>query len=397
MEEVGIYIHFPFCKSRCDYCDFNTCASMESHIPAYCQNLHKEIKLISQHFKNDFHIRSIYLGGGTPSYLPPENIRQVIQTVLQNFMICPDVEISMEANPADIVPSKAVVWHTTGINRLSIGMQSAHDEELAMLGRRHRWLDVQQAVQIAKDAGFTNINLDVMFGLPGQSMQEWRSTVEKALSLAPTHLSLYALTVEEDTPLMHKLADGKLPQVDEDLAGDMYEWVMEYLSQHGFEQYEISNWAQQENDVDYRCQHNLLYWRNETYLGFGSAAHSHYGSNRWSNKTGILEYIKSVNDADDSGLFKLPFPWGDMYEELNLSEEMNDTAMMGLRLVKEGLRDDLFIQKFGCSLFEVYHDQIEELCAEELLAVDHNGEGSIYLTRRGCMVGNQVFMRFLSD
>ncbi|KUK47124.1 MAG: Oxygen-independent coproporphyrinogen-III oxidase [Anaerolinea thermophila] len=302
----------------------------------------------------------------------------------------------MEANPADIQPSKVSLWQAAGINRLSIGMQSARDKELALLGRRHRWLDVQQAVQVAKDAGFTNINLDVMFGLPGQTMRHWQSTVKKVLRLAPTHLSLYALTVEEGTPIARKMTSGQVPMVDEDLAGDMYEWVMEFLPQYGFEQYEISNWAKQDNDVDYCCQHNLLYWRNATYLGLGVAAHSHYGQQRWSNKTDILEYIQTVDEAAAFALPELPCPWGDMFEELSLSEEMNDTAMMGLRLVKEGLRNDLFIQKFGCSLFEVYHDQIEELCNEGLLEVDYDCKGSIHLTRRGCMVGNQVFMRFLS-
>lgn len=396
MQEAGIYIHFPFCKSRCDYCDFNTCTGMESHIPEYCNSLQKEIEYNALRFKNDFQIRSIYLGGGTPSYIPAEIIQQIIHSVQRNFKVCSNVEISMESNPADIIPSKAAIWHAAGINRLSMGMQSARDEELVMLGRRHRWSDVQQAMQIAQNAGFANINLDVMFGLPGQSLQHWQQTMEMTLSLSPAHLSLYALTVEGGTPLASRLAAGILPQIDQDLAGDMYEWVMDFLPRCGFEQYEISNWAKQQEALDFRCQHNLLYWRNGIYLGLGAAAHSHYLNSRWSNTIDIKEYIQRVNDSEGTGLTGPPFAWGDMFEELSLPEEMGDTAMMGLRLVKEGLRDDIFFQKFNCSLFDVYHDQIEELCKEGLLVIEQSNKGSIRLTRRGCMLGNQVFYHFLA-
>lgn len=396
MQEAGIYVHFPFCKSRCIYCDFNTCAGMESQIPFYCKSLQKEIELTSFSFKNDIQVRSIYLGGGTPSYLPAEKLQQIIGSIRDSFHLRSDVEISMEANPADICNAKAAIWYASGVNRLSIGMQSAHDEELAMLGRRHRWREVQQAVQIAHSAGFTNINLDIMFGLPGQSMQHWTQTLEKALSLAPTHLSVYALTVEEGTPLAGKLAAGQLPEIDEDLAGDMYEGVMEALPRYGFEQYEISNWARQEQDEDFRCQHNLLYWRNGSYLGLGASAHSHHGNQRWSNKTDILEYVQSVDTATDSNSSAPPFPWGDQFETMTIREEMADTAMMGLRLVKEGLRDDVFIRKFDQSLFEVYREPIEELSRQGLLVVDHPHGGSIHLTKRGCMLGNQVFYHFLA-
>ena len=397
MQEAGIYVHFPFCKSRCDYCDFNTCAGMESQIPFYCKSLQKEIELTSLSFRNDFEVHSIYLGGGTPSYLPAEKIQQIVDSIRDNFQIYSDVEISMESNPADFCNAKAAIWYASGVNRLSIGMQSAHDEELAMLGRRHRWREVQQAVQIARRAGFTNINLDIMFGLPGQSMQHWKQTLEKALSLAPSHLSVYALTVEEGTPLAGRLAAGQLPAIDEDLAGDMYEGVMEELPHHGFEQYEISNWARQEKEVDFRCQHNLLYWRNGSYLGLGASAHSHHNNQRWSNTSPILEYIQRVDTATDSDPGVSPFPWGDQFETLSMQEEMADTAMMGLRLVKEGLRDDAFLQKFGRSLFEVYGEPIEELSRKGLLVADHTDGGSIHLTKRGCMLGNQVFYHFLAE
>lgn len=397
MQEAGIYVHFPFCKSRCDYCDFNTCAGMERQIPLYCKSLQKEIELTSPYFKNDIWVRSIYLGGGTPSYLSAENLRQIIRSIRDNFHVCSDVEISMEANPADVCASNAAIWYASGINRLSIGMQSAHEAELAMLGRRHRWREVQQAVQMARRAGFANINLDIMFGLPGQSMQHWTQTLEKALSLVPSHLSVYALIVEEGTPLAGRLVAGQLPAIDEDLAGDMYEWVMEALPCYGFEQYEISNWAKQQKGRDFRCQHNLLYWRNGSYLGLGASAHSHHSNQRWSNIIHILEYIQSVYTATDLNPGAPPFPWGDQFETLSLRGEMADTAMMGLRLVKEGLRDDVFIQKFNQSLFEVYREPIEELSRQGLLVVDHTDGGSIHLTKRGCMLGNQVFYHFLAE
>ncbi|MGV8027118.1 MAG: radical SAM family heme chaperone HemW [Anaerolineaceae bacterium] len=395
MKEAGIYIHIPFCKSRCQYCDFNTSAGLEAFIPDYCLNLVKEIKVNSLIFQKEYSIGSIYLGGGTPSYLPANYIQTVIQTIQDTFSVSSETEISMEANPADITLEKSKIWRAAGINRLSIGMQSAQDDELKMLGRRHCFKDVLQAVDIIHNAGITNFNLDLMFGLPHQSMQTWQDSVTKALQLAPSHLSLYALTVEERTPLAADIQAGILPAPDDDLAADMYEWVMDFLDEHGFEQYEISNWAKQDDAVDYRCQHNLLYWRNQDYFGSGAAAHSHVSDQRWANGTCVPEYIQTLISFSEKENF--PFPWFETYTKLTPADDMGETAMMGLRLVEEGLRDDLFQEKVGKSLFDVYKKQIDDLVHLELLEVVEGEVRAIRLTKRGRLVGNQVFLRFLID
>ena len=396
MKEAGIYIHFPFCKSRCQYCDFNTSAGTEAFMPEYCQNLIKEIQVYGEKYGSTYSIRSIYLGGGTPSYLPGDSIVQVVHAIRENFPVFPKAEISMEANPADITPQKSKQWKEAGVNRVSMGMQSAHEAELKLLGRRHNLEDVCRAVECLRKTGFENFNLDLMFGLPDQSLQSWQGSIKKALELSPTHLSLYALTVEERTPLAADIEAAILPPPDNDLAADMYEWVMDFLPTQGFEQYEISNWAKQVAE-DRRCLHNILYWHNQDYFGFGAAAHSHIGSQRWANEADIARYIQSGTIYSEHEKNDQSFPWVETFIQLSDVESMGESAIMGLRLVQEGLRDDLFQEKHGKSLFSVYEKQIEDLVRLGLLEVVEGGARAIRLTKHGRMVGNQVFMRFLLD
>ncbi len=396
MKEAGVYIHFPFCKSRCQYCDFNTSAGMEAFMPEYCQDLIKEIQVYGEKYSSIFSICSIYLGGGTPSYLPTDSISEVIQAVEGSFPILPDVEISMETNPADITPRKSEQWREAGVNRISIGMQSANDAELKMLGRRHNFDDVCRAVENIRKAGFDNFNLDLMFGLPNQSLRSWQDSIKKALDLSPTHLSLYALTVEEGTPLAADIEAAILPAPDNDMAADMYEWVMDFLPSQGFVQYEISNWEKQEKR-DRRCLHNILYWHNQNYFGFGAAAHSHIGNQRWANEADTVRYIQSGTIYSENEKNDQSFPWVETFIQLSPGDAMGETAMMGLRLVQEGLRDDIFKEKYGESLFSVYEKQIEDLVRLGLLEVVEGDIRAIRLTKHGKMVGNQVFMRFLLD
>jgi oxygen-independent coproporphyrinogen-3 oxidase len=369
---------------------------MEAFIPDYCKNLVKEIQVYGEKYSSAFSIQSIYLGGGTPSYLPANSIVEVIQAVRESFSILPDVEISMEANPADINPQKGEQWRKAGVNRMSVGMQSADDRELKLLGRRHDFNAVCGAVDNLLEAGLENFNLDLMFGLPQQNLQSWQDSIRKALDLSPTHLSLYALTIEERTPLAADIEAAILSAPDNDLAADMYEWVMDYLPGHGFAQYEISNWAK-EGKVDRRCKHNILYWRNQDYFGFGAAAHSHIGSQRWANEVNIPQYIKAGSIYSEYEKNDQSFPWVETFVQLSPSDAMGETAMMGLRLVQEGLRDDLFQEKYGKSLFSVYEKQIDDLIRLGLLEVVNDEVGAIRLTKHGKMVGNQVFMRFLLD
>jgi len=397
MKKAGIYIHFPFCKSRCDYCDFNTSAGMEKYFPAYRDALLKEISLSAACLPEPFGISSIYLGGGTPSYFPSQYLGEILQTLGDQFQISPEVEISMEANPADVTQTAVQAWQRAGIIRVSLGMQSARQQELKMLGRRHCYQDVVDAVHILHDNGISNVNLDLMFGLPRQTLAVWQDSVGKALELHPTHLSLYALTVEEGTPLAAAIRQGNLPVVDDDLAADMYEWAMDFLETWDFQQYEISNWAKREDGHDHRCQHNLLYWRNSAYFGLGAAAHSYLPGWRWANPILITDYLPAMQAVGSQANPPFPFPWVGEYHELETTDEMGESAMMGLRLVEEGLRDELFIEKFGESLFTVYEKQIAEVVHLGLLEVLEGQERAIRLTRRGRMLGNQVFLRFLLD
>lgn len=369
---------------------------MEAFIPDYCKNLIKEIQVYGEKYSSAFSIRSIYLGGGTPSYLPANFIVEVLQTVRENFPILPDAEISMEANPADSTLQKSEQWKKAGVNRMSVGMQSAHDRELKLLGRRHSFNDVCQAVDNLRGAGLENFNLDLMFGLPQQSLQSWQDSIRKALDLSPAHLSLYALTIEERTPLAADIEAAILSVPDNDLAADMYEWVMGFLPGKRFAQYEISNWSK-EGKVDRRCQHNILYWRNQDYFGFGAAAHSHIGNQRWANEVNIPQYIQAGSIYSEYEKNDQSFPWVETFVQLSPTDAMGETAMMGLRLVQEGLRDDIFQEKYGKSLFSVYEKQIDDLVRLGLLEVVEGDVRAIRLTKHGRMVGNQVFMRFLLD
>jgi len=396
MRKAGIYIHFPFCKSRCNYCDFNTSVGYENCIPDYCASLVKEIKITARECQQEYIIPTIYLGGGTPSYLMADCIEKILQAIGDSFQEAPEVEITLEANPADITFEKWKCWQAAGINRLSIGMQSAQDEELKMLGRRHHFADVEKAVEILKCANMENFNLDLMFGLPYQNLLTWQDSIQKALGLYPSHLSLYALTLTEASPLAKDIQAGIYPPPDDDLAADMYSWVIDELEREGFEQYEISNWARG-GARDCRCRHNLIYWHNEDYFGFGASAHSHIDNQRRANINGVHKYIAAVQGTSLQGREER-FPWVETYIPLSLSDEIEETAILGLRLVQEGLRDDLFIERFGSSLFTIYEKPIKELTKLGLLEeCEEEGSHGIRLTKHGRFLGNQVFMRFLLD
>ncbi len=369
---------------------------MESHFTAYVESLCKEIEILAKTYSSLF-FDTIYFGGGTPSYLPGEMIEAVFDTIRHNYHVSPKCEVSLESNPADIQTEKVLIWIQAGVNRISMGMQSADERELKMLGRRHCMQDVTAAVQCLRSGGLENINLDLLFGLPGQTLESWQRSVQAALDLDPAHLSLYALTVEEGTLLAERIAEGTLPAPDDDLAADMYEWVMNYLEQVGFRQYEISNWAREQNTADHRCRHNLIYWRNGTYLGFGAAAHSHYDKTRWANTTSIEGYIDALRLVDQKDMGSDMNGWIEQRFDLSEEEEMGETAMMGLRLVEEGLQETAFRERFGRSLFDVYKTQIKELTRMGLLELLQGSQKGIRLSKHGRVLGNQVFYRFLGD
>ena len=420
----SLYFHIPFCTHRCAYCDFNTYAGQEPLIPAYVEALCNEVRSVVASWPGLLPVHTIFFGGGTPSLLTPPQFEQILQTVSDLFDLSDqsDLETSLEANPGTVTLDSLRGLRRAGFNRISFGVQSFHPGELRQLERIHDPFDVLNAVRWARQAGFENFNLDLIYGLPEQTLARWQANVKHAVELAPQHLSLYALTIEQGTPYGRWAAHGLLPLPDPDLAADMYEWASEYLEGQGFEQYEISNWAR----PGYQCRHNLQYWRNQPYLGFGAGAHGCANGRRFSNVLRIKTYIERVSPIafrsdpatpasppplSPSPLFSAPllsalfFPFSTAtvtQTRLTPFVEMQETMMLGLRLTQEGISADAFHQRFGQDLMAVFGREINELVGLGLLEQTPSPTGRgvgvrVRLTRRGRLLGNQVFMRFVGE
>lgn len=395
---VAVYVHIPFCVQRCTYCDFNSYAGLLHLRPTYTAALKYEIQLWAERYRN-LQATSLYFGGGTPSLLTLENIPVALNTLRRHLNLSPEAEVTFEANPGTLGLENLAALRQAGVNRLSLGIQSAHDDELLMLGRIHNWADAVQAVSLVRQTGFKNLSLDLIYGLPGQTLARWLQTLDKVLALGPQHLSLYALTLEPGTPLAEAVATGELPAPDSDLSADMYEAAAARLQQAGFWQYEISNWARAEAlfpEAEWApppqgktemmspwvCQHNLIYWRNTPWLGLGAGAHSWFRQQRWSNLRHPHSYIQTLNES------RLP---GIEHEFISLSLEMGETLMMGLRLC-EGVTETRFKRRFGVGLEEVFGETLARLSKVGLLSWDGT---CVRLTSRGRLLGNQVFGEFL--
>ena len=389
---VSLYFHIPFCRKRCNYCDFNTFANMEIFIPDYVRVLREEIRRAGSIVKKREYVHTIYFGGGTPSVLSGKDYDRIITEIRKNFQLTPGPEISMEVNPGTIAPEFLKEIFQFGVNRLSIGMQSSNPEELRTLGRIHNPIDVINTVKWARIAGFTNISLDLMFGLPEQSLKTWQDTIEFALRLEPTHISLYSLTVEEKTLFAKWLLKGLLPITEEDLTADMYEYVMAFLPKRDFAQYEISNWAKKGGDKsDFLCHHNLQYWLNQSYIGIGAGAHSYYNHQRWENINTIPGYMEAKKKFGNQKKFFAQIN----SQELAQKTEMQETMFMGLRLVQQGVSNSEFQERFGKSIPDVFSKEVDELLRIGLMEWAGVNNGYLRLTKRGILMGNQVFMRFV--
>jgi oxygen-independent coproporphyrinogen III oxidase len=391
----SIYLHIPFCTHRCAYCDFNTYAGQESLMPAYVDALTREIEFVGSRAERSgvsrHEVHTIFFGGGTPSLLSPKQFEAIFQILRDNFTLTEDAEITIEANPGTVSYEDLMELRRIGINRLSYGVQSANTEELRMLERIHDFFDVIEAVKSARKAGFKNLNLDVIYGLPEQTLQTWQTTVKRILDLHPEHLSAYALTLEHGTPFGRWASKGLLPFPDPDLAAEMYEWLSEALNANGYVQYEISNWAK----PGYECCHNLQYWRGLPYLAFGAGAHGYTNGYRYSNVLRIKSYIDRFNNPQ-SPVSNLPFPLTPVtvnHHKQTLEDDMSEFMMTGLRLVGEGVSEDEFQAHFGRSMYDVYGKEIKELVKVGL--IEHWGDKRVRITKRGRLLGNQVFMRFV--
>jgi oxygen-independent coproporphyrinogen-3 oxidase len=414
--ETSIYIHIPFCKHRCAYCDFNTYPNQEDSIPAYVNALINEIKFVgnqTSQLDKQPTIHTIFFGGGTPSLLSAPQFDSILQALFSAFSFSSQPEISIEANPGTISPEKLNSIRKAGINRISFGVQSANAEELKMLEREHNFFDVIQAVSTARKAGFDNLNLDLIYGLPEQTLSTWQTTVKRILELNPEHISAYALTLEHGTPFGKWAEKGLLPLPNPDLAADMYEWTCDVLEENGNEHYEISNWAKRKDEgksmkyepisenspfiihpSSFQCQHNLQYWKSLPYLGLGAGAHGYINGIRYSNVLRIKTYIERLTNYQlqiPNSQFPLT-PATVNHHQQTLIENMSDYMLNNLRLVKAGVAESDFRSRFGSGLLDVYPNQMEELIQKELIEY----EAGIYrLTKRGRLLGNQVFLKFV--
>jgi oxygen-independent coproporphyrinogen-3 oxidase len=375
--DIALYIHIPFCRRKCLYCSFVSYADRAADIPPYLNALKNEL----QQRAGGECVRSLYFGGGTPSLLPAKDIGGLLSIIKTLFAVDEAAEISMEANPGTVDGVYLTAVRRLGVNRLSLGVQSFNDRELAMLGRIHTAAAAGDAVCFARAAGFDNLNLDLIYGLPGQKLMDWQHSLETALEMGPEHLSLYALTLEENAPLAAAIKEDSVPEIDPDMAADQYELAEELLAANGYRHYEISNWARPGRE----CHHNLTYWRNLPYLGVGVAAHSCINNHRFANTSSLDKYL-----AGFSG--KTPPP-PELDEEIGPELELAETAILGLRL-GEGIDTAYLRRRFGIDIMSRYRRQMAEMVSAGLL---EKNDGHIRLTRRGRLLSNEVFWRLLPE
>jgi len=379
---VSLYLHIPFCLAKCSYCDFASYPLPSTWYSPYVEALVAEVQATGAQWAHS-PLSTVYVGGGTPTVLPPPLLTRLLEAAAEAFDLTQGAEITVEANPGTISQDSLVALRQSGANRLSFGVQSFQPALLALMGRIHSSEQAREAVHLARRAGFENVNLDLIYGLPGQTLGQWTADLTAALALAPDHLSLYALTVEPGTPLARRVSCHEVPAPEADLAADMYELAEERLAVAGFVHYEVSNWARAlPGGSDRRAEHNLTYWLNLPYAGCGAAAHSWLEGQRRANVRRPREYIECIQSGRRPVL-----------EEECITPELEraETMILGLRLL-DGVSRAAFRQRFGLDPVSLYPEAIAESQELGLLQVD---EDRIRLTRRGLLLGNQVFMRFL--
>ena len=392
---ISLYVHVPFCLSKCPYCDFNTYQGIEDLKAPYVEALVREVHLwggLLEHPRTN----TIFFGGGTPSYMAQSQIEAILEAVRASFQVGDNAEITLESNPGDVTSAFLESMLSLGMNRLSIGVQALDDGLLLMLGRRHTSAQAREAFLLARAAGCSNINVDLMYGLPNQTLDQWERTLVSALDLVPDHLSLYCLTLEEGTPLKRWVDEGSLPTPDPDLCADMYNHARTAVKSAGYDHYEISNWA----TPGRQCLHNMAYWENGPYLGVGPGAHSSLDGRRFWDVASPRLYIERsgqwepgifpCNEGVDWEMLEKRGPLGGS-EVIDSRTEMAETMVLGLRLL-EGLDGESFRRRFGRAPGEVYPDQVGELVRDGLL---ENDRGVLRLTEQSLFLSNQVFMSFL--
>ena len=373
--DCGLYIHIPFCAKKCYYCDFPSYCNLKNRIAPYIGAIKKEIQLIAGKYPNII-VKTIFIGGGTPTYIDSKYIVEILNEVKKAFAIGNNAEISMEGNPGTFDLYKLIDYKEAGINRLSIGLQASQDRLLKKLGRIHTNKQFLQTFDNVKKLGFQNINIDLIFGLPDQSMDDWKETLKEVTSLKPSHLSCYSLIIEEGTPFYELYKRGEI-NINEDLEREMYYHTKEFLSGKGYNHYEISNFAKD----GFQCIHNLIYWDVKPYIGIGSSAHSFFNNYRFSNFNSVEKYIKTLS----SGILPVA-----NNHKLTRKELIEEYVFLGLRKVR-GISPKDFFNTFEEEIETVYGDVLNKLIGQGLI----ENRGNIFLTSKGLDFANYVFQSFL--
>lgn len=375
---LGLYLHIPFCRSRCRYCDFYS--TLDHHrIPEFIAALQKEIALCEK--PGSFSIESLYLGGGTPTCLEVKDIAALFQALDQSFGIPLDAEITLEANPGTLDPGKLQSLKSLGINRLSLGLQSLFDEKLTFLGRSHDAKQGRLSFEMARKAGFDNISLDFMYGLPGESLSSWKKELEEIISFQPEHLSLYMLGIEEETPMGRDLAMGHIPSPDESVVAELFTLTISMTETLGFPWYEVSNFAKGEH---FKSRHNQGYWNSRAWLAFGPAAHGFTGSMRYANVRNLNDYIRILLEEE-----RLP---REMEEEITPEKARIEALYLGFR-TRKGISREAFDRKFDTSFVQDYEKLIHRYEEKNFLVVE---DGFCRLTEEGLLFLDAITADFVA-
>lgn len=376
MDRFGIYVHIPFCKKKCKYCDFISFSCFEEKEDEYVNCLVKEI----ENRKKSKVVSTVYIGGGTPSIIDSKNIIKILETIYSNFNVLQDAEITIEVNPGTITKEKLVDYKNAGINRLSIGLQSTKNRILELIGRIHTYEEFLNTYNLAKEIGFDNINVDLMLAIPTQTENELLDSVHEVIKLNPNHISLYSLILEVGTDLEKMISKKELDLLDEELERKMYWETKKLLEKNGYKHYEISNFSKK----GFESNHNLDCWNQEEYLGFGLAAHSYFNNKRFSNIDNLDKYIENLNNSEYDRNVEL-------HETQDKPSKMREFMMIGLRKI-DGVKISDFEKKFRINPLFYFRFEISKLTDEGLLEVDLD---NIKLTKKGLDLANQVFEEFI--
>ncbi len=381
MKELGIYIHIPFCKKKCYYCDFISYANKEEKVKEYIECLQREIVIESRKYsKEEYEITTIYIGGGTPSYIDALYIERIINTIKQNYKLHENPEVTIEINPGTVNEEKILMYEKIGINRVSIGLQTTNDKLLKQIGRIHTYEEFLNCYKLVNKSKINNINVDLMLALPNQTIEDLEESLQKVINLKPNHISLYSLILEENTKLEEKVNKNEVKLPSEDIERKMYWKTKKILEENEYIHYEISNFAKK----GFESKHNLNCWKQKEYLGFGVAAHSYINKERYCNTNNIEEYIKNVKSNNLINNRTI-------CEIQNKNDEEKEYMLLGLRKI-DGIDIQEFKNKFVDNPIYIFHKELERLVKEELIEINLN---QIKLTSKGLDFANLVWEEFV--